>query len=57
VFRLETYLRSLQRSLKNSRKYIVDSEASREVLTFNFEEKLTPDAFDLIPVGEEGSNP
>ncbi len=57
VFRLETYLTSLQKSLKNSRKYIVDSDASREVITFNFEEKLTPDSFDLLPVDEQGSNP
>lgn len=54
VFTGDLYLGSITRALSGARKFIVDHEKAREVLTFNFEEKAYPDLFDLGPAPEEG---
>jgi regulator of protease activity HflC (stomatin/prohibitin superfamily) len=47
VFRANLYLSTLATALADTRKYIVPANLSREVLQFNFEEKLRPELFDL----------
>ena len=43
------YFRVLSDSLPTVRKYIIATEPSREVITFNMEETIQTDLFDLSP--------
>ena len=57
VFTSDLYLGSITRALAGARKFVVDHDKAREVLTFNFEEKAYPDLFDLGPAPAEGKKP
>ena len=54
VFKSRARLSSLRTALVDARKYIVDGADAREVLYFNFEEKPSPDLFDLSPAPAPG---
>jgi regulator of protease activity HflC (stomatin/prohibitin superfamily) len=57
VFTSDLYLGAITRALAGTRKFVVDHDKAREVLTFNFEEKAYPDLFDLGPAPEEVTAP
>ncbi len=54
VFKTRAYLDTLLGALAHTRKYIVSATPPREVIQFDFEERLNPDLFDLGPGIETG---
>lgn len=57
VYRTEAYLRSFAAAMEGTRKYVVDSDGSHEVITFDFVEKFRPGSLNLGSSAGEEVNP